>query len=783
MKPPSFILRAVLGAAAVPVVATGLRAGFALASRWVEFGTGWPLWGIALTGAAATVAIVLLYDLGWGRPLPLLLRLAALALCLWVVLQPARVERSTSSTRRTVAVLVDDSISMDLRDHPSEATRAEQVRSLLADGVLERLGARYNLRLLRFGNAPVTTAPAPWLDGAVEPLPDSVRGGTDLAGALEHVLAQVPREELAGALVLSDGRHNGPDPAALATRLAPAGEEADTAPVSSVLIGSRTGQVDAAILRVEFPETVHEGDAVQIRAHLRFSRLEGRTMTVRLLADDTEVETRSVRIPDARTMLPVAFRHKPDELGTVRYRVEIEPVRGEAVAENNRRRFDVSVTDARMRILLVEDRARWEFRYLRNLLDGRDATVRLQYVLLRPDRVQGQRAAPAVAASVDRPPGEAEATRLPAGEEGWMRFDAVLIGDVPPGSIDAATWDILHRAVTRRGVFLALLAGPNHMPGRHDHPRLRELSPVVPGPVPEPRSPAPPFLFTPTPTGARHPVLRLAEEEDENERVWRSFPFLHWRAGGFVAKPGAETLAEARAEDGARAPVLVVQQVGRGKVATLLTDRTWRFRYRVGDRWHHAFWGQLLRWGVGERLRDGNDALRLGTDRLAYRPGGEVELRAEVTGPEPPASVEAELRREGDAGVVARVPMPPEEAGAVGRYAGRLVAPEAAGVYRLRVRVGAVEAETGFVVEAGDVSVELAEIDADPAVLAMLAAASGGTVCGPAEIGNALARLRDPRIHREETRTRRLWDRLPVFLLFLGLVATEWVVRRTRGRP
>ena len=55
---------------------------------------------------------------------------------------------------------------------------------------------------------------------------------------------------------------------------------------------------------------------------------------------------------------------------------------GEVFAQNNAYPITLSVTADRTRVLLIDRRPRWEFRYLKNLLATRDSTVQLQYVLL-----------------------------------------------------------------------------------------------------------------------------------------------------------------------------------------------------------------------------------------------------------------------------------------------------------------------------------------------------------------------------------------------------------------
>ena len=68
---------------------------------------------------------------------------------------------------------------------------------------------------------------------------------------------------------------------------------------------------------------------------------------------------------------------------------------------------------------------------------------------------------------------------------------------------------------------------------------------------------------------------------------------------------------DAEKRNRARNALVVSQVYGRGKVLLLAFDETWRLRYKAGDIYHHRFWGQIMRWGVGEKLRAGEPGLRL----------------------------------------------------------------------------------------------------------------------------------------------------------------------------
>ena len=67
---------------------------------------------------------------------------------------------------------------------------------------------------------------------------------------------------------------------------------------------------------------------------------------------------------------------------------------------------------------------------------------------------------------------------------------------------------------------------------------------------------------------------------------------------------------------------------GLGKVLWIGTDGTWRWRHRVGDAYHHRFWGQAVRWAASGKLAAGNRLVRFGPDRPKIDDGESARLRA-----------------------------------------------------------------------------------------------------------------------------------------------------------
>ncbi len=652
--------------------------------------------------------------------------------------------------------------------------------------------------------APAGEAPA---TGPAAPGGFRSRDRTDLAAAFDAVLERVPTADLAGVLVIGDGRHNG-DRAAEegARRLGLAG-----VPVCAVAVGSSVGPRDAAVLAVRAPDSIYQDDLAVVQADLKLDGLLGETLQVDLKQGGRVIDSETVEVQSMADRPTVRFSHTPEDIGIFDYEVAVHAVAGEAFRDNNRWGFQVAVTDDRTDVLLVDSYPRWEFRYLRNLFYARDKSVHLQHLLLAPDRIDGAPPPPLIPASAGRRFGEAEATALPSGREEWLRFDAFILGDLPPAALSPEDWEALRYAVAERGALLVVIAGQRWMPHAHDAPALLEMLPTAPR-----RSPAPPgaYRLRIAQAGRSHLAMRQADDPAVSAMVWGGLPPLYWRHAAGEPKPAAEVLAYAEPVSGALAEaarggfgtreeqlraesegaLIVSGRYALGRVMQVNFDATWRLRYGVGDTFHHQFWGQVLRWGTGENLRAGNDLIRLGTDRLSYAPGGRVKALAKVLdeGHQPVEDGEVSVAIYARDALLLRRALT-YRSGSNGIYEGELEAPEEPGRYRVVLegaevsRVlgagGSAAVETELIVNPASNAVELAELTADRAALGQLAALAEGAVADPDNAASLLPFFLDPGRVVSETRERPLWDHPLLLLPILLLLGIEWAVRRNAGIP
>ncbi len=782
-------------------------------SRIVRISPEWSLGVVALAFAAVVELILGLYRYEAGAVTPararwmIGLRLTALAVLVWILIEPVWVRKVEREIKREVVVVLDDSGSMQLKDDGTEATRIAIGEAALAQSkIVEKLREKLRVRVVKAARS---------VRAEGETVAEGWGDATDLAAALGTVLEQVPPDELAGVLMVSDGRHNRPERVEDVARRFGILD----APVGMVAVGSAEPPRDASILSVRAPEAIHLGDRMRVAVDLKFDGYKGQKAKVRLRRGEKVLEEREISIPQDHHREEVRFAQIPDKGGVGDYQVEIAALDGERFKENNAWEFETSITDARTNVLIVESFPRWEFRYLRNLFYGRDKSVHLQYVLLHPDEIEGQGAG-AVAASASRPFGEAQATRLPASEEEWQKFDVIILGDVEAKAMDEATWKIISRCVNERAALLVMIAGPRSMPHGIDALEGRALVPVELeyGRRNYFNGGDDTFRFALTAEGQRHPVTQQSIGDVSNERVWSGFPKLNWRHPVTGLKEGAEVLLTSAQEDRepgvasgagltsaleglakrrereAKTALLVTRQTGKGKVAILLTDRTWRLREGAGDLYHHRFWGNLVRWGAGPTLRSGGARARLGTDQLTYTPDDRAKVTARLRDkslkPVEDGSLRAEVLRDGKPMAnVAMTAIP----GSSGLYEANLDRFTKAGKYEVRLRGeradgliredGSRELRTGFRVVGSRGPVELAETTLNLPLLETVAQLSGGKVVSPDKTGELAALFLTDKNEREEIRETGLWDSGWVLGLLAALLGTEWVTRRSGGLP
>jgi hypothetical protein len=655
---------------------------------------------------------------------------------------------------------------------------------------------------------------------------------TNLATGLRFIADQIPADEAGAVVIVSDGRHNGPgDPTEVARLLASRGVR-----VYGLLTGSHEVSADAAVEQVDAPEWIYQDDTLRATAIVRLDGLVGRAMNVEFLRGSTLLGTRTITAAKNQEVQRVEFTDKPIGQPSYEYTMRVSQAGGDAVVEsnkdNNEKSFRVAIKKDKLYALFIDDRPRWEYRYLAAYLQRPESPLKAQVILLSPVKIDDVASHTPAKASPANPRLEAEI--LPETREEWQAFDLIVLGDVPPEKLPVSAQQFIAAAVRDKGSTLITIAGQKFMPGAYAGTPLGELLPVTASPVFDAEAIARHTRggFRPglAPEGALGVLGQLGPDSSSNAALWSTMPPWYWHSPFTQAKPAASVLWSITEEQGIGAPgsaaaaggapagsleamrrtaLLASMPIGIGKSLYVASDQTWRLRQVYGTNAHDRFWGQVLRWAVGSDLPAGGKFVRFGASQQRYSQDQPAVIVARVlredltpyTGLSFSAVARLTAKGQPAAGaapaVEARFVESPETPGYYRATLGGLPAGEneislrGSEVERLLEIDPSVTQKTLLLTITPSLNLEQRNMNTDPAMLARIAQAGGGFSLD-ADFADVLA-ANLPAVERTQVSVHEAgffsdpraegtkiahW----VFLvLFAALISAEWGLRKAAG--
>lgn len=736
----------------------------------LTFATPWPMALLVVGAALIAVLAVATYGAARGRSSPgdrtvlATLRLAALGVLTFCLMQPTLILSSTVAQRNFVGILVDDSRSMTL---PGEDGRPRSVTATETFGaesdLVEALSERFALRYFRF-SGDAGRVPGPEALGF-----DGTR--TDLVSALDRAREELSSVPLSGLVVLSDGADNGGR--ALAEAMVPL--QAASVPVFTVGLGEESLDPDIQVGEVELPRTALQGSALVVDILVSHRGYRGRRVPVmvedggRILVED------SVSLESDGEPAVARVRFSLDEAGPRRIRVRVPAQDGEAVVQNNVREVSVEVKARRQKILYFEGEPRYELKFLRRAIAD-DPNVQVVVLQRTADNKY-------LRLDVDGP--EELVDGFPDTREELFAYQGLILGSVEASFFTSDQLRMIADFVSVRGGGLLALGGRNALAeGGYGGTAVDEVLPVVlEEPAPDPRRAYTEMKVGPTPAGASHPAAQLRTEDATPDSLWAALPPLSTLNRIVRVKPGATSLLAGDAGDEQRV-VLAHQRYGRGKALAFAVQDSWMWQMHadvpLDDPSHEILWQQILRW-----LVEGvPDQVELRAERDAVEPGERVRITAEV--------LDSTYLAINDASVVASVTAPDGSVEQLvmewtvdedGLYAAE-VQPTFAGSWTVDVSAaseGAIVGSGVLHVDAGPSDAEYFDAGRRTAVLERLADDTGGRFYTPETVSSLPEDLQFTGGGVTLTEERDLWDMPILFLLLLGLVGAEWGYRRMRG--
>jgi hypothetical protein len=450
-------------------------------------------------------------------------RLGSLVVVLAALANPALIEEQRKPIADVALVVTDDSDSMAIGDRRQQVQAA---RETLKRKLSQQEGLEVREAVL---------PPAHIQLGSERP------GGTRLIDTMRSALVEVPPERLAGVVLLTDGQVHDV-PAALPPELG-------GAPLHALIAGKK-GERDRLIVVEQSPRFGVVGRQVTMK--FRIEDPAGGTAPVTLSVGGDVV--RQLNVPVGQSVeLPITVTNP----GANVVEVEVAPGQNELTLDNNRALFTINGVRDRLRVLLVSGEPYQGERAWRNLLKSDPAVDLVHFTILRTPQKDDF-----------TPVRELSLIVFPMRElfeQKLKEFDLIIFDRYESGNLITRDYFRNIAEYVRNGGALLVSVGPVFATARSLYRTpLGAVLPAAPlGDVLET-----PFKPKVTEIGQRHPVTANLPQAGEpgKEPDWgRWFRLVTSRAEhGNTVLSGADDR-----------PLVVLDRVGEGRVAELLSDHLW----------------------------------------------------------------------------------------------------------------------------------------------------------------------------------------------------------------
>ncbi|MCA9127572.1 MAG: hypothetical protein KDB22_10825 [Planctomycetales bacterium] len=773
-------------------------------------------WIVVASSLAAIVVVLALWSylnvgkLTGSKIAAMLCKLAAILALAFCLLEPMqRVERPRPGAN-VMAIVVDNSKSMQIRPPGEGKSRIERFQPVLPTETQwqARLAQDFDVRRYQFDDSL----------RAVESFSD-VRAdgnGSSIADTLSTIRDRFAARPVAGMMLLSDGIATD----ALESFLA---EESPSFPIYPVIYGQEENFRDISILDVAVSMSSFELAPASLEATIDCQGLAGRDIVVRLFdAKGKTLESMTIAGTGGESLRRARMQFRPSDVGTqfVRLRAMLatedsEQIEAQSTTEvttvNNSRLLAVDRGGGPFKILYIAGRPNWEFKFLRRALEE-DVELELSAIVRIAKKepkfsfrdrgvetvnplIAGFSDDEETAEQYDEPvlltlgeESEQLKSGFPSGEDELFAYHAIVLDDIEASFFSQQQMLLMREFVSSRGGGIMMLGGAESFAdGKYQETPLADILPIYltgnarrqPS-VDREQS----VRYQLTREGNLEPWLRLrANESDESTRAGQMPSFLTWNQVSDV-KPGASVYAHLESGE-AELPGLVGQRFGRGRSLALLVGDFWRWSMRraADDTDDLAqSWRQIARWLTNDAPR--RVELAVTAPESTKQPHRlQIQVRNAAYKPLDNASVDITVVQPDQTEVVLKAT---PDASRPGFYNAEYFC-QSDGGYLCRIECTGPDGETleprvsGWTAQPS--SIEFNRVHTERRLLEQLAQKSGGEVVPIENLDRFVSTLPFRRVPITESRFEPIWHQPWLVLFALGCLCIEWGMRRWKGLP
>jgi uncharacterized membrane protein len=791
-------------------------------------------WNLLLGVAAAFLVYQVYRREGRSKPARIMLgvmRALLLAFVLALLNRPVLTLEESLNEPSVLAVVVDDTISMQVKDAGDDKTpplaRLDAIASLLAGdnaSLLRDLAKAHVVKFYRFSStnggvgAAEPIATLNWkddakkskedrdkaADAALSPVVEAigklkpVGNSTQVVSTVHSVMESLQGQRVAGVVVLTDGRDTPAENLADAV----AAVKNYGVKVYPIPVGSDNAPRNIDIRSINVQDSAFKGDIVNVRAAIHGTGYEqGHPVHLALLDGKTKQPLRGADNLPVEQMIQlegdkpqnVELQFKATQIGMLDVTVEATPQPGEINDADNRRTAAMEVLDVRINVLYVEGYPRWEYRYIKNEM-LREPSINLSCYLQSSDSGFTQEHS-----KIDNALGLKyfPYSKFPETLEQLQETDVVLFGDVDPQRLSDSQLQIIRSFIEESGGGFGMIAGTRWSPIAYRNTPIQDLLPVTIANVQPDSGAAIPAGFRPivTKEGDDSSIFRFFTDRKQNDLYLKErIPPIFWYCRGVAPKPGlGEVFAEHPTDtigENHKAPLMVVGHFGAGRTLFSATDDSWRWRFYTGERIFDHYWIQQLRY-LARSKKLGSRGMTFTSLRDAYEVGDQIRLSLHILNrkllQQLPEQLGVEIS-DGGGQIVRRENLVRQE-GQTDTYIAQFPA-ERIGTFTAKLPPITAEArELNVRLDVNVPAKELEQPQVDRTLLTRLASETNALLADQAEprlIELSTARadlLKIPSAARSIPlfSDMPLWDAPLALAVFVLLITAEWVLRKVFG--
>ncbi|MFO7890636.1 MAG: FixH family protein [bacterium] len=526
----------------------------------------------------------------------MLIALRSIALCLILLVLFGTILQFNfpQKKRASVALLVDDSASLQISDKGTK--RSEVLQEILQSSSLSTIKQKYTIFPYAFSDK---------IRSFKNFFSDSLffQGrGTDLAQALNSAAEQKCGNRPAAIILLSDGRYTiGDNPVRIASQL--------NLPVFSIGVGDTAEKSDIILTRVLANDITYKNNLTSCTATLQGYGFGGKKIALWLKQDGKILNKKMVTIPLNKMETNVNFEFKLAETGINRLTLEADHFENELTEKNNIRELYIKVLESKIRILLLASSPSPDLAFLKRILSTDkdvDLTVR-----------------------TEKKSGSFYEGNFPD-KSAFNKYDLLLMLDFPSSITPLSIWQRVQSAVKDKQKPFMFFAGRNF-----DIDKINSLQKFMPCTI-EKKIEGTAESPVINEENRSHPLLII--KDNKSISSWNALPPLFSACRVSMIKPNDKVLCGTGKEvysdkSSVNTNLLIlVHQAGQDKSIMFLGYGFYR--------WDLVMWGigrtnELLQGFIGNTIRwlsvqEENDRVILKTSKFNYRAGEEVFFSVQV---------------------------------------------------------------------------------------------------------------------------------------------------------